>query len=79
MLFRSDTRQFSVSKERSRNLSLILTPAERKVWDSLPMPFKYASDVKKYKGTGQRMFKKAQEHGLITEVEAGLWKKTLEG
>ena len=74
-----DTRQFSVSKERSRNLSLILTPAERKVWDSLPMPFKYASDVKKYKGTGQRMFKKAQEHGLITEVEAGLWKKTLEG
>ena len=73
-----DTRQFSVSKERSRNLSLILTPAERKVWDALPMPFKYASDVKKYKGTGQRMFKKAQEHGLITEVEAGLWKKTLE-
>ena len=64
-----DTRQFSVSKDRSRSLSLILTPAERKVWDALPPPFKYASDVKKYDGSGHRMFKKAQEHGLITEVE----------
>ena len=74
----TDTRQFSVSKDRSRSLSLILTLAERTVWDALPPRFKYA-DVKKYGGSGYRMFKKAQEHGLITEVEAGLWEKTPEG
>jgi hypothetical protein len=52
------------------NLSLVFTQAERGVWDALPQRFKYV-EVKKYKGSGYRMFKKAQEHGLIKEIGSG--------
>jgi len=73
-----ETRQFHVNTDRNMNRSLIFAPAERGVWDALPQRFKYV-EVKKYKGTGYRMFKKAQEHGLIKEIELNVWEKTMDG
>jgi hypothetical protein len=74
-----ETRQFQVSTDRTMNLSVIFTPAERRVWQALQQEFKYAADVKSWKGSGYRMFLKAKEHGLIIETGEGAWKKTLDG
>ena len=73
-----ETRQFRVSTDQEMNRSVIFTPAEQKVWDALLKRFRYA-DIKKHGGSSYRMFKKAQEHRLITEVESGTWEKALDG
>lgn len=70
-----ETRQFHVSTDPAMNLSVVLTRAQRRVWDALPPEFKYADVRKLAGGSGYRMFLRAKEHGLIVETELGVWRK----